>query len=71
MKLEFDSIEEVIAFAQRFRDPATVNLEILSKAISEIPGGLGNKIAAIKAMRAATGLGLKEAKGAVERYWRG
>jgi len=51
--------------------PVAEKLYISSEIVDELlrQMALGNKISAIKAYRTLTGLGVKESKDAVEKYW--
>jgi hypothetical protein len=57
---------------QQLLNPTIGNLDILVKSLlmKDQPSDGFNKIEAIKAYRALTGFGLKEAKDAIELHWR-
>lgn len=78
MKLEFDSLDEVLEFADRVRgqdevkQPETLSVYLkdqtaLARDIEQVHRG--NKICAIKLFRAITGEGLKDSKDAIDRVW--
>lgn len=61
-------IEDIAEYVTACNEPAKFTEEEINNLMRLMNGGC-LKIEAIKSYRALTGLGLKEAKDAVEKYW--
>lgn len=66
--LQEHQIEDIAEYVTACNEPAKVTEEEVNNLMRLMKGGC-LKIEAIKSYRTLTGVGLKEAKDAVEKYW--